>query len=278
MSAKVRKQQTRAPRSARPKPAAVTRGDVAVIPTQLAALPATLQADYGEFLGIAAQVNELALRSYRRIGRLVHNWKNDRAVYGASAVEQVAKISGWSVGVLYKAENLYDRISEQEFDAWLVARSATNGAPLSWTHAAILVTVEDPRQRQDLFERVMRQGLTVAQLEEQVRALRGVTSLRPGSGRKFALVADTARLRGNFNAVVEDVLRRAANVWAPALVTFENRAPALPDLADLDAALQRNAQLQAAAAELGQKMLALRNTYAQRLNQPVIEMAGPPEE
>jgi hypothetical protein len=261
------------------KPAAKTgalavrrRVEAELISADIAKLAPPLQADYGEVCVIVANLNAQALRAYRQLGCLVHKWQNDRDTYGSTAVELVSKLSHVGTSVLYAAAQMYDRISEDEFDSWVSARTNAGGA-FTWTHATHLIRVPNVAQRQDLFERTMREGLTSGELEQQVRALNDGINQRPGSGRKFAKPANELHFRGNFESVAKDMTRRVEQVWLPTLHDFAQREPNLAAIGELDIALRQHDVLTAAVHRQRDELLRVRNLYAQALKQPLLEVS-----
>ena len=261
------------------KPAAKTATTVArravdtqLISAEIAALSPPLQADYGEICSIVSGLHTHILRAYRRLGCLVHKWQTDRETYEGNAVDLVSGLTNVGTSVLYACGQLYDRISEDEFDSWESARTATGGA-LTWTHATWLIRVPSAAQRQDLFERTMREGLTAGELEQQVRALNDGVNQRPGSGRKFAKPSNELNFRGNFESVARDMTRRVEQVWLPTLHEFATREPNLAAIGELDIALRQHDVLTEAVHRQREELLRVRNKYAEALKQPLLEVS-----
>lgn len=264
---------TRAARQPAAKRGAAPRQTEAeLIPSEIADLSPRLRADFGEVSAIVSGLQAHALRAYRQLGRFVHQWQTERDAYEGNAIELISKRVQLGTSVLYASAQLYDRISEEEFDSWLAARTPAGNA-MTWTHASCLLRVSEPAQRQDLFERAMRESLTAAELEAQVRALNDGVSQRPGSGRKFAKPSNEMHFRGNFESVARDVMRRVEQVWTPALTEFTAREPNLAAIGELDVALRQHDALTAAVHRQREELLRLRNTYAAALKQPLIGVA-----
>lgn len=255
--------------------ATIPRGTVSVVSARVARLSPRLQGDYGEVCQIVAGLQNHLLRGYRKLGCLVHQWRTERDEYEPNAVTLVADLCGLSEGVLYKCAQLYDSISEDEFESWVSARMADTGGALTWTHATWLILVKDAAQRQDLFERTMRESLSSAELEQQVRALNDGVSQRPGSGRKFAKLPDESKFCGNFTAVATDIVRRVEQLWQPTLKEFAEREPSLTAIGDLDTALRRHDSLLQAVARQRDMLLGVRNKYASALHQPTLALPAP---
>jgi hypothetical protein len=111
-------------------------------------------------------------------------------------VRLLARVLGVSMSNLYQAATVVSTFPSGRFEE-LGARRTTFGLPLSFSHLEVLTRVKTESLREALLERAYAEGLSVRELDEEVRsAPRTLPMVDPSKAvRKAVSVARLLRLR-----------------------------------------------------------------------------------
>ena len=125
------------------------------------------------------------------IGRIVAVVRADPERYGKRAVAALATALGRDEATLYRFAQVAARWTTEELAAW-IARGRASGHPLSWWHLVKASAIPRKRDREELLERSIDEGLSV-------RAL----------GRLAEAASQSGRGGGPLVREIEGVARRA---------------------------------------------------------------------
>jgi hypothetical protein len=107
------------------------------------------------------------IRVRYEVGRLVATLKKHPDRYGEGAVTVVARKLGEDVPTLYRYAGVAESWSLPEVESML-ARRGVDGRSPSWSHLVTLTPVKAQDVRRELFEQVVRDRLSVAELSRAV--------------------------------------------------------------------------------------------------------------
>jgi hypothetical protein len=154
------------------------------------ALSEPLQRAYETIRDLLAEAGRVDVRTRHAIGAVIVEVKRSKHKYGARAVLQLSDALGTDEQTLYRCAGVAACWTPSELDA-LLARTTPLGQPLTWSHFVLLSTVESSDVRAALFERSVREGLSVRTLSSLVE---GDPSSKPSLPSIDGLVRTTERL------------------------------------------------------------------------------------
>jgi hypothetical protein len=102
-----------------------------------------------------------------RIGVIVLDIMNTKAVYGDRAVERVALSLGQGKRTLYDCGSVAEKWSKSQMD---IMRGDLNchGIPLKWSHYVVLTPIEDVHERETWRKRALEGGWLTKELREEI--------------------------------------------------------------------------------------------------------------
>lgn len=170
----------------------------------LLALNEPLRTAYETIRELLAQAGRVDVRTRHAIGAVIVEVKRSKHKYGARAVLQLADALASDEQTLYRCASVAERWTPSELDA-LLARTTPLGQPLTWSHFVLLAAVESAGWRAELFERSVREGLSVRALSALVEGEAPAGHDVPSIDR---LVRTTERLLREMERTHRELLRR----------------------------------------------------------------------
>ncbi len=122
-----------------------------------------LQRKYEQIRSLLAKSAANEIRIRYEIGAIIVEVKQAHDKYGTQAVAQLAAALDEEVPTLYRYATVAERWTAHEVEQ-LMSRRTASGRSLCWSHFVLLANVAYSRRRIELYERVLREGLSVRQL------------------------------------------------------------------------------------------------------------------
>jgi hypothetical protein len=114
------------------------------------------------------------LRSRYELGLQVKELHEDDRkggkLYGRYAIGRICKILHWDEGLIRHTLRFVQTYSPEELEQ-LCERILPTGAPLTWSHVRVLLSVQNRKQRQELLERTTTEGWTCTELAQEMKNL-----------------------------------------------------------------------------------------------------------
>jgi hypothetical protein len=112
---------------------------------------------------LLASAGRAEVKTRHAVGVIVADVKRSRHKYGARAVAQLSEVLGTDEQTLYRCATVAECWTEPQLEA-LLGRTTTLGQPLSFSHFVLLASVPQTLRRAEMFERAVRDGLSVRRL------------------------------------------------------------------------------------------------------------------
>lgn len=198
-----------------------------------------------------AELQSTILAKYYETGLLLKPVSTDAAKFGSNAIAKLDQQTGISKEQLYKMISFTEKYTPAQLEE-LCAMQSKRGKRLTWGHVCHLLSVGVAETRYEWAKKAVDNEWTSEDLLKALQAKRG--NLRPGSGRKFTQPKTLKQGIDNYNAAVNDFVRRKAEVWEPMLESIAEKTDDsytdedVAQLTDMEASIEK---LQAAL--VGQK-------------------------
>lgn len=154
---------------------------------------------------LLASAGRSEVRSRHAVGVIVSEVKRTRHKYGARAVAQIATALGTDEQTLYRCAVVAECWTEPQIEA-LLERTTELGQPLSFSHFVLLASVSSARTRAALFDRAVREALSVRRLALLVEVPEGGGETAGESGRALGRVLRTTERLAREVESIEGVL------------------------------------------------------------------------
>jgi hypothetical protein len=138
---------------------------------------------------------------------------NNGNTYGRNAIGHVCKLLRWEDDLIRMALRFAKIYSKEELEQ-LCTKTLPSGEPLSWSHVRTLIPVTDAKQRQELLDKAVKEGLTCMELAQEVKNLMDRPSV-DGRGRPPRQPKDFDTAVAQQKKHCGDWDRRYFKVWAP---------------------------------------------------------------
>lgn len=148
------------------------------------------------------------VRTRHAIGTIVADVKRSRHKYGARAMTQLARALGTDEQTLYRCACVAECWTKPQIEA-LLEHTTDLGQPLSFSHFVLLASVSAPGTRAELFDRAVRDGLSVRRLALLTDGTRAASERGQGSSEAFGRLARTTeRLARELESIDDQLLEQ----------------------------------------------------------------------
>lgn len=170
-------------------------------------MSAPLSAAYRTIRDLLAHAGRAEVSARHQVGAIIVDVKRSRHKYGTQAVQRLAKALGSDEQTLYRCASVAQCWSRTQIEA-LLARTTEYGQPLTWSHFVVLATVPSAKHRADLFDRALREVLSVRALAALVDDTSADADADDGSNPRVLgrLARTTDRLARELDAIHSDLL------------------------------------------------------------------------